>query len=391
MVDRVMAAVARRVVLGGAVALALSTTSACDLSGTQARGEDMVEETEAPGWLAIDAALNELYPGVEPLHLGTIQRYVEGGPDPLDGISIYRVDEPLPHWHFVTYGFSELYEKESPRPEISGFGFELTLRVKRGAGETEPPPFAWNVLQNLARYVFESGPAFGHGHIMELNGPIASRSDTRITAIGFAPDPDLPAIETPHGRMEFLQVLGMTDDEIQAARAWDKSSFFELLAKEHPRWILDLERSSVLEDDAVRREVRRRTEEEGSSTAVVAASEQSVAAGPASHAVRWTVGASVADSIRRILPGRVPFGRTLKIAGLDGQVVLEPGEGNAATLREDGVLVLTLTGDTARSLATLIQPQRGQYRLKELPGLLIEVVPTEIRNREGEVVEVIGD
>ena len=55
-----------------------------------------------------------------------------GGNDPLDGISVYTAKEPIEHWHFVTYGFSELYEKETGDPENSGFGFELTFRLVKG-------------------------------------------------------------------------------------------------------------------------------------------------------------------------------------------------------------------------------------------------------------------
>lgn len=38
----------------------------------------------------------------------------------------------------------------------SGFGFELTFRVKREAGETNPPTWPAHLLQSLARYVFYS-------------------------------------------------------------------------------------------------------------------------------------------------------------------------------------------------------------------------------------------
>jgi hypothetical protein len=84
-----------------------------------------------PGWDAINAALEPTYGEVEPLHWGTVKRWRNGGPDPLDGISAYRVDGPPPHWHFVSYGLSELYRKESEDPEVSGWGIELTFRLGR--------------------------------------------------------------------------------------------------------------------------------------------------------------------------------------------------------------------------------------------------------------------
>lgn len=39
----------------------------------------------------------------------------------------------------------------------SGFGFELTFRLKRETGETAPPTWPAELMQGLARYVFQSG------------------------------------------------------------------------------------------------------------------------------------------------------------------------------------------------------------------------------------------
>lgn len=39
----------------------------------------------------------------------------------------------------------------------SGFGFELTFRLKREVGETAPPTWPAELMQGLARYVFQSG------------------------------------------------------------------------------------------------------------------------------------------------------------------------------------------------------------------------------------------
>ncbi len=39
----------------------------------------------------------------------------------------------------------------------SGFGFELTLRLKQEMDETAPPTWPAALMQALARYVFQSG------------------------------------------------------------------------------------------------------------------------------------------------------------------------------------------------------------------------------------------
>lgn len=62
------------------------------------------DDTDAPspGWDAISARLDQLYPGQEPKHFGTLISHMLGGPDPLDGISAWRRTDQVPHWHFVT-------------------------------------------------------------------------------------------------------------------------------------------------------------------------------------------------------------------------------------------------------------------------------------------------
>src|SRR5262245_20742602 len=171
----------------------------------------MTDTDLPPGWAAIDAALAPLYPGTEPLHYGTIIKWALGGDDPLDGISVYRRED---QWHFVTYELSELYAKESDDPEVSGWGVELAFRLAAAGNEDQPSMWAFNFLQNLARYVFTTGNVFEPGHHINLNGPIAvDRPETLIRAATFADDPELGGIETPHGAVRFLQIVGITLDE----------------------------------------------------------------------------------------------------------------------------------------------------------------------------------
>ena len=72
----------------------------------------------------------------------------------------------------MTYGFSELYEKDTDDLEVSGYGFELTFRLGATAGEETPPDWPISLLQNLARYVFSSGNVFEAAHYMDLHSPI---------------------------------------------------------------------------------------------------------------------------------------------------------------------------------------------------------------------------
>ncbi|MGE5184741.1 MAG: suppressor of fused domain protein, partial [Acidobacteriota bacterium] len=238
------------------------------LEGVLARPDDDRGEVDddAPGWDAIDRALAAVYGDASPhAHHGTALPYSLGGNDPLHGISVYLREEPVPHFHFVTYGFTDLFRKETDDPDESGFGFELTLRLRRDVDDTEVPAWPLNFLQNLGRYVFGTGNRFAAGHKMGLNGPIAVELDTRITAILFADDPELGEIDSPHGRARFVQVVGITDDEYRLIQEWSTGGLVEILRRRLPVLVTDLDRASVLDDPQLAREVRAHVEAEGSS------------------------------------------------------------------------------------------------------------------------------
>lgn len=53
----------------------------------------------------------------------------------------------------------------------SGFGFELTFRLKREQGETNPPTWPATLMQALSRYVFQTGNLiFCHFRIPKILG-----------------------------------------------------------------------------------------------------------------------------------------------------------------------------------------------------------------------------
>ena len=189
---------------------------------TEEQYKAQFEETDPVGWEAIDEALLKVYPEQEPRHYSPILKYMLGGEDPLDGISIYDNQEQTFHRHIVSYGMSELYySPESAENEFSGWGFEFTFRIvpfeedkDAEDGTKNEPSWAMNVMQNLARYVFESKKWFEAYHFIPANGPIRLECDTKLVGIAFAPDPQLGTIETPNGEVAFLQMVGITQEEL---------------------------------------------------------------------------------------------------------------------------------------------------------------------------------
>jgi suppressor of fused-like protein len=351
----------------------------------------------APGWDAIDTALQPLYAGQTPKHYGTVISYKLGGSDPLQGISAYRRSGAHPHWHFVTYGFSELYDKESDDSDVSGYGFELTFRVADEAcadeaSESEPPMWAMNFLQNVARYVFSSGNVFNAGHYMNLNGPIALEHDTAIRSIAFVHDPELAMIDTPNGRVEFLQVVGITEDEEVACKRWVTLKALKTFALALPLYITDLNRGSLLADPLIAAEVEEGTVRDGSNTGFLFL-----------ERIVWTrhnrflraarydidIGAGQVPELTALLPARLPFGRQLLLVGNDARVVLAPGE-RCAVEADEQTLRVTLDTAASRELIETLKPIAGDYALRAFGGIVFRVHRTEIRDAEGNVIQLIG-
>lgn len=77
-------------------------------------------------------------------------------------VSISHSSQVLMYCMNCSFGLSDLHGDgrvhDVSGPETpSGFGFELTFRLKREPGETAPPTWPAAVMQALAKYVFQSG------------------------------------------------------------------------------------------------------------------------------------------------------------------------------------------------------------------------------------------
>jgi len=269
---------------------------------------------------------------------------------------------------------------------VSGFGFELTLRLAREPEDEQPPAWAINLLQNLGRYVFSTGNRFALGHKMGLNGPIALEHDTQLTAICFAEDPQLGEIVSEHGKARFLQVVGITDDEYRLIQEWSVTGLVEILRRRLPYLVTDLARASVLADPELAAEVLRRVEQEGSSEEVSSAGELRIATDGGVLTIE--LGALYAASLPRAMRGRIRHGRGYELRGRGAVLRLEPSEGAGYHHGEDE-LVLELTQELAGEIEARLRPGlAGTYRFG--PWLQIVVTPSLIRDPAGRAVEVRG-
>ncbi|MEU5884039.1 suppressor of fused domain protein [Spirillospora sp. NPDC047279] len=192
------------------------------------------DDERADGWDAITAALDGLYPDVKPRHVGYTPGVHFGSG--LQGCSAY---EAAGHWHYVTYGLTELWDKESDDPQISGYGFEFTMRVVRAAGDPEPPTWPFNVLEQVAKFVRSQGAVLGDGHRMDTRNSITGDPACGLTVLAFTLDPQLPPLATPNGRVEFLQLVGVTAGELARMKETSTAEVLAELASGNPLLVTD--------------------------------------------------------------------------------------------------------------------------------------------------------
>lgn len=183
--------------------------------------ERLLEEDEeySPGWQAIDDAFEELYPGQEPKHFATDlhARAIFGGDSYLDGYSVY--ESPKGYKHLVTYGMTVLYgDKDAFGGEYNGWGYEMTIKLKEETAED--CLWAMDMMSNLARYTYQSGRYFDPNDYIAGNGSsIHIETDSQITALIVVSDTEAETQQTVYGETAFLQLVGITEEELQAIKA----------------------------------------------------------------------------------------------------------------------------------------------------------------------------
>ena len=180
----------------------------------QNKNNEETQEVKVLGWDAITKECERVYPNqTDPKHYGTLISWKLGGNDPLDGISIY---DGGTYWHFVTYGLSELYEKETDNKDISGYGMEFTFKLKKDRYEDEEAEIKCicSILQAIARITFTKGEIFRPYEYLytgQTQG-IDSKMESNITGFITIPDTNLHTIQTSNGKVDFIEFVGVTYD-----------------------------------------------------------------------------------------------------------------------------------------------------------------------------------
>lgn len=208
--------------------------------------EKLKENINSSGWDAIDKLCDEVYKEQKnPKHYGTLISYQFDGKDPLQGISVY---DGKSYWHFITYGLSELYEKESPVKEVSGYGMEFTFKLKKDNYENEENEIKCicGILQSIARITFTTGEIFNAYEYLytgQTEGIDYNRK-SKLTGFITVEDDKFHSINTPNGKVNFVEFIGVTDSELTALQN-KQLTVKELLLKLSSD-ITDYQRDSII-------------------------------------------------------------------------------------------------------------------------------------------------
>ncbi|KAF5301003.1 hypothetical protein FQR65_LT08986 [Abscondita terminalis] len=183
----------------------------------------------------------KIYPDQpNPLQVTALLKYWLAGPDPLDYISMYANpgnshENIPPHWHYISFGLSDLHgdgrvHDISGPDGVSGYGFELTFRLKRQPEETAPPTWPATLMQSLAKYVFQSGNTLCAGDHVSWHCAL-DNSESRIQHMLMTTDAQLKTTQTPFGAVDFVQIVGVCADELRAAQQWNGDGVLKMLSQ----------------------------------------------------------------------------------------------------------------------------------------------------------------
>ena len=217
---------------------------------------------------------------------------------------------------------------------------------------------------------------------------VTSDEDTGVEAIAFTADAALGELRGPNGRVSFLQVVGLTMDEYTLVERWNTESLIDEMRRENPQLILDLRRRSILDDCNLAARVEARVQAEGSSQETTLVKELSWT--HEGDAATLEVGANAVEALKQMLQGRTLHGREFTLAGPERAVAFRSGD-DAGVSHEDDLLVVQLPRALAETMLAELVPQRGEYSWPGLPGFVLTITPSEIRDANtGEVVRVLG-
>jgi suppressor of fused len=353
-------------------------------NGSAAKAESAkIDNDQSPGWDAIAHRLSAVHAYTKEHHIGTLLKYRLGGPDPLDGVSVFVLQD---HWHYVSFGLSDLYgdlREAGNDPDVSGWGFELTFRLRHeGISpeiiEAQPPMWPIVLMQSLARYVLSTGAILHvNDHIDASN--IIDENDSANRAIAIMLDPQLGTIDTPFGSLDFRQMVLLSEDELQACKTWNTRGVLEQIGRDNELHVSSAHATPERFGEEARAAVERGADAEGTSYSRIFADCLQLVGDVSSPdaEVKIVLSQLVSLEVQQLLRRRLPFDEPFWISHGPSVVGFFPSS-QATSIRDlddDGDLAIALTTADALALHEVMNGSIGRFVVPGVSSVTIVVEP----------------
>jgi hypothetical protein len=323
----------------------------------------------------------------------------------LESVTVIREECPVTHekhWFYYTCGFSDIFDSVARNEEDQGddilsfSGFELCLRLKRcevlekclgGIQNIKnenllAPDWPIELFKMLICYILEEHTFFEDGDWMpgtltsnyilayqqKVKQIIEERmkeSDTDapsllealeycdkqvlLNSYLFRIDPVLNKVFTRTGNVQFLQIVPITDDELNQACSWVTCKLMNLMSErcgldvrdkngenKNPLLVCDIYRGSCLEDEAILQECRNDLLLNGSQSSILCAN-ATFEITEADECIVTIPIAHLRDLLQPIICFRIPYYRQITcINGYQPLIHIYPLEELDVSIRSDG-------------------------------------------------------
>lgn len=203
--------------------------------------EDAWEEREE---VVYPEVFGDTGPGIYPLSNDVFEQLDAQSVDPrwlTHGVFQSPPNDTRNTWVYVTSGMSNPWESDEPQ-DYSGFGVEFVLETEQAS------TWAINVLHTLMAYnlMLASGQ-MGEPGLLDYGDRIPFALSDDIAAMVIAPPFQLPEnIDIKSGRVDFLQIVGVTEAELTYAQETSSEALIEMLIEETGGLITAKQRKSVV-------------------------------------------------------------------------------------------------------------------------------------------------
>lgn len=154
-----------------------------------------------------------------------------------NGVFEVEPNEQRKSWLYVTSGMSNIWETDKPET-YAGYGVELMIECK------EKSPWAVHMLRSLMAFnIMLAIGKYGDKPLLDYGDRIPHKINDRMCSVMIVKPMDFPEyIELKSGRVDLLQLVTISNDELAYAKEYSSDALSEKMREAFGTYVVDLER-----------------------------------------------------------------------------------------------------------------------------------------------------